>query len=271
MSVKSKNPNICVAVATHKPYQMPNDPMYMPLHVGAALHPDICVDMTGDDTGDNISNRNSYYSELTGLYWLWKNKHAAYKGLVHYRRYLATANIWKRLFSRDCFDRIVSSKEVTDLFKNYDIIVAKKRNYYIETVYSHYSHTFHASQFDKCREVLSDLAPEYVPAWDALMKTRGAHIFNMFIMSAEKFDEYCAWMFPILFELEHRLDPAQYDSFHARYLGRVSERLLDPWLQTNGYPYIELPVVSPEPVNWWEKGKGFLMAKFVGKKYKNSF
>lgn len=263
--------SICIAVATHKPYRMPKDPMYLPLHVGAALHPDVCSGMTGDDSGDNISLRNGYYSELTGLYWMWKNNRARYKGLVHYRRHLGTRNTWRRLTSRDRFGRIVGHAEVAGLLQSSDILVAKKRNYYIETVYSHYSHTFHAEQFDQCREVLADLSPEYVPSWDKLMKSRGAHIFNMFVMSSEKFDEYCSWMFPILFELERRLDPAQYDSFHARYLGRVSERLLDPWLDTNGYDYVELPVVSAEPVNWWKKGTGFLLAKFGGKTYDKSF
>lgn len=268
--MSDSKPSITVAVATHKPYRMPGDPMYLPLHVGAALHPDVCTDMTGDDTGDNISERNGYYSELTGLYWLWKNCHSDYKGLVHYRRHLGSAKLSNRL-KNDRFDRIVGSDEVRELLADHDIIVAKRRNYYIETVYSHYGHTFHAVQFDKCREVLNDLAPDYVPAWDSLMKSTGAHIFNMFIMSQKRFDEYCAWMFPVLFELERRLDPAQYDAFHARYLGRVSERLLDPWLDTNSYSYAELPVVSPEPVNWWKKGTGFLMAKFGGKTYDKSF
>lgn len=263
--------SITVAVATHKSYRMPSDPMYLPLHVGAALHPDVCEGMTGDDTGDNISQRNPFYCELTGLYWMWKNNHAAYKGLVHYRRHLATTNLWRRLTARDRFDRIVGAEEMSRLLRDNDIVVAKRRNYYIETVYSHYAHTFHAVQFDECRGVLGDMCPEYVPAWDRLMKARGAHIFNMFVMSAERFDEYCAWMFPVLFELERRLDPALYNAFHARYLGRVSERLLDPWLETNRYSYIELPVVSPEPVNWRRKCAGFLMAKFGGRTYDKSF
>jgi hypothetical protein len=38
---------------------MPTDPMYVPLHVGAALHPDVLPDWVQDNTGDNISDRNA--------------------------------------------------------------------------------------------------------------------------------------------------------------------------------------------------------------------
>lgn len=270
---KGQRPEIVVAVATHKPYRMPDDAMYLPMHVGKALHPEVDLGpaFAVDNTGDNISEKNGYYSELTGLYWLWKNCQADYKGLVHYRRHLGSAAPVAR-WKKDRFERIVGGDEVRQLLAQYDIIVAKKRHYYIETVYSHYGHTFRAEQFDLCRAVLNECCPEYVSAWDALMQSTSAHIFNMFIMSREHFDAYCAWMFPILFEMEQRLDPESYhDAFQARYLGRVSERLLDPWLQTNGYDYAELPVVSPEPVNWWKKGTGFLMAKFGGKTYNKSF
>ena len=52
-------------------------------------------------------------------------------------------------------------------------------------------------------------------------------MFNMFVMKKELLDKYCDWMFKILFELEKRIDPKQYDAFHARYLGRISELLYD--------------------------------------------
>lgn len=264
------NPSIVVAVATHKPYRMPTDKVYLPLHVGAALHPGVCRGMQGDDTGDNISQKNPFYCELTGLYWLWKNCDAQYKGLVHYRRYLGSPNPIKRR-ARDRFDRMVTGEELKPLLEQNGIVVAKKRSYYIETVYGHYAHTFDSVQFDECRRVLQVLSPEYVNAWDCLMRSRGAHIFNMFVMRRAFIDEYCSWLFPILFEMEKRIMPGQYDSFGARYLGRVSERLLDPWLWTNGYKCAELPVVSPEPINWIAKGEGFLAAKFLGKKYEKSF
>lgn len=268
----TSNSPIVIAVATHKDYRMPSDPMYLPLHVGAALRPDVLPAMQGDDTGDSISHKNGFYSELTGLWWLWKNVDAPYKGLVHYRRHLGSASLAKRL-SRDRFDRIVGHDELLGLLAGDPpaVVVAKRRAYYIETVYDHYAHTFHAEQFDLCREVLGERHPDYVGAWDRLMGSRGAHLFNMFVMDSATLDAYCSFLFDVLFEMERRLDPATYDDFHARYLGRVSERLLDPWLWTNGIEPKELPVVSPEPVNWLKKGGGYLVSKITGRKYEKSF
>lgn len=48
------NQEIVVAVVSHKPYRMPADSVYMPLHVGAALHPDVLPDWVQDNEGENI-------------------------------------------------------------------------------------------------------------------------------------------------------------------------------------------------------------------------
>ena len=68
--------NIKVIVAVHKPYWMPIDGCYLPLHVGKEGKNDI--GFVGDNTGDNISSKNANYCELTGLYWAWKNLQADY-------------------------------------------------------------------------------------------------------------------------------------------------------------------------------------------------
>lgn len=261
---------IVVAVATHKPYRMPNDPIYLPLHVGADLHPDVLPDMQGDNTGDNISALNASYSELTGLYWLWKNCDAPYKGLVHYRRLLGTADKAKRS-EKDPYKKVVGGSELSSLLNDRDVVLAKQRNYYIETVYSHYAHTMDGSQLDKMRAIIAHRCHEYLAAWDSEMKSTRVHVFNMFVMPADMFDAYCAWLFPLLGELEQQIDSNDMDAFSARWPGRVSERMLDPWLATNGLSYAELPVVSPEPVDWVKKGTSFLAAKFLGKKYDKSF
>ncbi|MBQ3475855.1 MAG: DUF4422 domain-containing protein, partial [Bacilli bacterium] len=82
---------------------------------------------------------------------------------------------------------------------------------------------------------------------------------------------YCTWLFDILFELEKKIDVSKYDTFHARFYGRISELLLDVYLNTNNIDYKEVKVIDMQKINWWKKGTSFLKAKFLGKKYEGSF
>lgn len=259
------NKKIKVVIATHKKYDMPSDKMYLPLQVAAEGKNDLGYEK--DNTKDNISLKNPYFCELTGLYWAWKNLKEDYIGLAHYRRHFAS----KKINKKDLFNSVLTKEEASKLLNNTDIIVPKKRNYYIENLYSHYEHTMYIEPLDITGQILQERYPEYMLEFDKLKTRRSAHMFNMFIMKKDKLDEYCTWLFDILFELEKRVDNSKYDSFHARFYGRVSELLLDVWLNTKGYSYKEVKVISMEKVNWWKKGTSFLKAKFLGKKYGKSF
>lgn len=67
------------------------------------------------------------------------------------------------------------------------------------------------------------------------------------------------------------IDITEYDSFQARLFGRVSELLLDVWIEKNNVKYKEVPYMHMEKINWIKKGKSFLNAKFRGVKFKASF
>lgn len=260
-----------IAIAAHKPYRMPQDACYLPVHVGAALHPDVCLDMQQDNEGENISEKNGMYSELTALYWLWKNSDAKYKGLAHYRRHFGKPGV--RRSADDVYARIAGLDDFETVFEQTgaQVILPKSRNYVIETIGSHYRHTHPGEHLDVIRGILAEDCPEYLPAFDAELNGTKAHMFNMLVAKGDVFDAYCAWLFPLLDDLESGLVEKDYDSFAARYPGRISEILLDTWLETNGITWTELPVVSPEPIDWLAKVKGFLAAKFLGKKYESSF
>lgn len=87
----------------------------------------------------------------------------------------------------------------------------------------------------------------------------------MMIMKKKYFDEYCEWLFDILFELEKRLDISGYSDYDARVFGFVSERLLDVWVFTKNYKYKELPVGFMEDEHWGRKINNFLKRKFLKK------
>lgn len=255
--------NIKIIVATHKPYQMPEDDIYLPLHVGKAGKADI--GFQGDDTGENISEKNPNFCELTGLYWAWKNLDADYIGLAHYRRHFTV----KR--KKDKFESVLTRQQLEQLLESTNVILPKRRNYYIETIYSHYDHTFDGSQLDKTRLIIEKKCHEYLPAFDMVMKSHGAHMFNMFIMKKEIADEYCRWLFDILFDLEKEIDTSGMTHFEARLFGRISELLLDVWLNKNNIKYKEIGYVHMEPVQWKRKIVGFLKAKIFRKKYTTSW
>lgn len=244
---------ITVLVAAHKPYNFASDPMYLPLQVGKALHEPIGI--TGDDTGDNISGKNPNFCELTGLYWAWKNLDADYIGLCHYRRYFAEKS------GGDKWQRVLTMEKAEEILRETDVILPKKRSYYIETNYDQYIHAHHKEDLDTCREIIVELFPEYAPAFDKHMNERKTHIYNMFIMRRDIFEGYCSWLFELLFELEKRLDISQYSDNDKRVFGFVSERLLDVWINTNNIAYSELPVVNMEKQNWLIKGSRFVLRK----------
>lgn len=256
----TNSPNIKIVVASHKPYWMPSDPMYIPVQVGAAGKESI-PGFQRDDEGDNISEKNPRYCELTALYWAWKNLDADYIGLAHYRRHFAGSG-----------ERgVLTSEEAEQLVSKAPVILPKKRHYIIETVGNHYAHTFDGSHLDAVRGSLQRLSPAMTPAFECHMNSRSAHIWNMCIMRRDILDAWCPWLFLVLEDAERSIDFDKMTLFEARVVGRLSERLLDPWLVANGYCAVEDSVVSLEGENWLKKGTSFLGAKFRGKKYKESF
>lgn len=260
--------NIKIIVATHKAFDMPHDAMYMPIHVGKKGKHDIGY--VGDDSGDNISHLNPYYSELTGLYWAWKNLECDYLGLVHYRRYLTPRKV-SYTENMNMNEVILSHQDVDTLLDTCDVIVPQKRRYYIETLYSHYAHTHDANHLDQTRRIIEKQAPEYLESYDTVMKQRSGYMFNMFVMKKELVDDYLSWLFPILETLQQRLDITDYSAFDARLFGRVSERLFNVWLHQKGLSVKEIPFVYMEKINKWQKVTAFLKAKFFGQKYGKSF
>ncbi|MCQ2512968.1 MAG: DUF4422 domain-containing protein [Lachnospiraceae bacterium] len=268
---------INIIIATHKKYRMPEDDMYLPLHVGAEGKTDengnpLDLGYVKDNTGENISAWNASFCELTGLYWAWKNLDTDYLGLVHYRRYFGFHK------TKDPFDGILTRAEIKPYLGKIKLFVPNKRKYYIESLYSHYAHTHYADQLDTTRDIIAEIYPEYLPSYDKVIKRTYGYMFNMAIMNKELLDDYCSWLFTILFELKNRVKAEDLSVFQGRFYGRVSEIIFNVWLdyklkvgQIQASEIKEIPYIHMEKTNWFKKGTAFLKAKFFSKKYEGSF
>ena len=251
--------DIKILVATHKKYWMPKDDIYFPIHVGREGKADLGY--IGDNMGDNISAKNANYCELTGLYWAWKNLKCYYIGLCHYRRYFAGKNLHTNNAEKKKAV-ILHRQDYEKLLREYDIILPVKRNYYIETVRSQYEHAHNKRDIDEAEKIVTELYPEYSEAFEKVMGRTKLHILNMFVMKKALFDEYCSWLFSILFKLETRIDITNYNQYEARVFGFISERLFNVWLEKQQLKVKEIPVVNLEKVNWVSKVYKFLKRKF---------
>lgn len=242
-----------VLVISHKPYWVPEDPAYLPVRVGKDQ-----TDEAGwhrDNEGENIAEKNPSFCELTGLYWAWKNVDAEVYGLCHYRRYMGRRRPGNRK------NRILTGKEIREMLTGADVLLPGKRHYWIETRESQYIHAHHAEDLRCAEEILREKYPEYLPAWNRMLKSRSGHICNMFVMRGELFGEYCAWLFDILFEAERRLDITAYSANDRRVFGFLGERLLDVWVSTKGLRIRETAMITLEKQHWIKKGTAFIRRK----------
>lgn len=251
-----------VIVATHKPYPMPDDVMYLPIHVGAIGKESIGYQR--DNIGENISNRNAYFCELTGLYWAWKNLDEDYIGLVHYRRLFTIKG------------HTLNQEDIQPSLGNIKVFVPKKRRYYIETLKSHYAHTHYPEHLELAKSTIIKLCPKYLEAYEKAINRTWGYMFNMMIMEKTLLNDYCTWLFKILNDLFDQIDASDYLDFEKRYVGRISEILFNVWLEEklNTGKILKNEIKELEckmEENWLVKIPAFLESKFFNKKYKGSF
>ena len=83
--MSEKDMDIKIFMCCHKGYEIV-PPFAVPIQGGRAIHPPIDGIM-GDNSGDNISDKNKEYCELTVQYYVWKNIDADAYGFCHYRRF----------------------------------------------------------------------------------------------------------------------------------------------------------------------------------------
>lgn len=177
-----------------------------------------------DNNGDNISNKNSSFCELTALYYAYKNLEYDYLSLEHYRRFFLYKN------------KLISKRDMLNLLDQYDVILPIK-NYLTETNYEHYTNNEHKDEYENdikvLREVFLEKYPNEIKAFDQFFSSKESYYYNMMASNKDFINGYLNWLFDILFEVENRLDISNYDNYHKRVFGFLSERLLNIYLLMN--------------------------------------
>ena len=120
----------------------------------------------------------------------------------------------------------------------------------------------HKKDIQRLRAAIHHLAPDYDDYADRVLRGHSAHMLNMFIMNAEKFNNYCTWLFPIIDQVvEWNSDRED----QRRYAGALSEFCLDIWIKKNNFKIKELSLLETEKKPFHTKLSGYLKRKIFGK------
>lgn len=204
-----------IYIVSHKIFKWNSKPGYLVLSIGKNQ----TFGDVHDNIGLNISGKNANFCELTGLYWIWKNSNADITGLVHYRRFFTT-NILST--SPNYF---LTPKRIISLLNKYDLIA---------TPFYHFKKTILENRKEFCyekdiiclKEVIKEKTPDYLEAFEKVFNGHRSYLCNMMIAKRNLLENYCDWLFSILFELDKRINTSSYTGNYARVFGYLSEPLL---------------------------------------------
>lgn len=206
----------------------------------------------GDDSGDNISELNRYYNEMTAIYWVWKNYDKIGNpdsvGFMHYRRHfmlnegISLSNDYLKILG-------LTHEILNSVCSRYDLITPHfmkiNKGKFIDRI----GPEFCVAGGDKIKEAIRitlDIIKEksysdYRSILNVFEGNQTGSFCNMFIMKKALFFEYCEWIFPILFELDKRLG-RDYGKGEERCIGWTAE------MMTSVFIYLKSKIVSHKVV-----------------------
>ena len=243
--------DVKILIACHKPAPCPDGDCFLPIHVGHA-NARVELGLQGDDEGENISEKNFCYCELTGLYWAWKNlKDADIVGLCHYRRYFDFHDQCIRFLPDTSFpvasiqdlDFSIDAKTVDEIMGGK--VVVPKALPWNATLRQQYCEGHISDDFRVLEQIIRKTQPKTVIEAFNRQVNEGYRLrpYNMIIMRRQDFDAYCSWLFDILFRVEAAVDISHYSAYQRRIFGFLSERMLSAWLDAGKKQLIERPII----------------------------
>ena len=262
----SKKPTVKIFISSHKATEYVHNNIFQPVQVNVAHTKKQLPGFQPDNAGDNISEKNPRFCELTAQYWAWKNASADYYGFFHYRRYLSfntklkeQPDVWGSIICKTLDEDAIekygwTEEEIEQTVKKYDIILPDIRDITVmpnagKNLRDQYlsSGFLHEKDLDIMLDVLKEKYPDYLPYAEKYLNGHKTYLNNMFIMKKEIFEPYCEWLFDILFECDKRIDFSDYSVEAVRTPGHLAERLLNIYIaylkDHNHYKIKELPTV----------------------------
>ena len=201
-----------------------------------------------DEMKDNISHLNSKLNEMTSIYAYRKNlmKDADYVGHNHYRRLFRIEDL------NDIAEYDIIDARPIQMVLNMSYFTGSPiPNFVLTDIKNGYAICHKIEDWNKM-EALLKKTPYYVDFEEWSKQTSLTSPCNMFVMKKKIFEEYCEFIFPILFELEKQVDLTGYDNYQKRQLSFLAERLTSLFLYVKKQQGYKFKTIEPLYFEGWK-------------------
>lgn len=212
-----KNINIYVSTFGNRIIRMHNA---VPIEVGARQRNNFLYE-TRDDVGDNISELIEFYGELTGLYWIWKNRKIGdddIVGFCHFNKKLDIKNKDAVKFLTENKNAWVVSKAVS---------IPKHKSDYEVRVFENILKD--NGDYETWRSI-----------YNADASSDNCFSAQMFITSGSEFKRYCEYIFPILERFRAENKQPSDEKYYRRFCAFFGERMLSLYIKKTSRQYLEV-------------------------------
>lgn len=190
-----------IFVIYHNLVEVSFSDVFQPLAVGNKDHSN--KQYLYDDVGDNISEKNPIYNELTGIYWVFSHldefKDVQYIGFSHYRRFFCFKGLNKHAYVRKSYEKSlcdVGEDQVENIFKDFDLIVPRASTY--RSVRRHYERSHNKDDLNLVLKCVEELCPQYLESVKEYFDNPKEYLYNMFVFKKADFIRYGEFIFPLL-------------------------------------------------------------------------
>lgn len=259
------SPSLKILVCCHKPTALPcldgdrGRDIYVPIHCGRAdadgdnllrsedarWMQEHCI---GDDTGVNISAQHSNFSELSAIFWAWKNYdklgNPDYIGFIHYRRgFLPSVPCTGGIivpYKKPCTELHFLMNDLSNLHLGDYALYAPEPVQAYRLKLGEGRYTWTKFPPEPCRvieknpgniglsEALQYLDTHYPErsryAQEYLQGTR-AYQWNMAIWRRDFFEKYAVYLFDVLQYVKKSIDFSSFNTADKRFCGYLGEHL----------------------------------------------
>ena len=182
----------------------------VPIRVGNRISAKSLYKFTDDMYPGNVSDKNLLFAEMTGAWGIWHEHESVYKGLCHYRRHFVINEDEIRRLQQNNVDAILTIPRYTPggIRGMFEAETPVKR-YVVESMFE--AMRRHSRQDER-------------PFRDYM----GSNFYfpnNMAIAKDKLYDEYCAWIFPILEGMLEKDIETGYGHERDRHIAYAAELL----------------------------------------------